>query len=68
MIRLKVREVAEAQGYNMSSLSRRADIPYLTIKRVWKNPFYELKLATIAKIAKALNVRSIDLIEDVEDK
>jgi len=67
LIRLKIREVAEAQGYNMSSLSRRADVPYLTIKRVWKNPYYELKLATISKIARALNVRSADLIEDVED-
>lgn len=67
MIYLKVREIAESQGYNMSTLSRKADVPFLTIKRVWKNPHYELKLGTLQLIARALGVKTSELIEDVEE-
>ena len=67
MFRLKLREVAESKGYNMSTLSRDSDVPFNTIRRAWKNPQYEIKLATLHKIAQTLGVSTSDLIEDVPD-
>lgn len=52
----------------MSTLSRAADVPFITIKRVWRNPYYEIKLATLGKIARALHVSTAELIEDVDSK
>ncbi len=67
MYRLRIKEVAESKGYNMSTLSRASDIPFNTIRRAWKNPHYEIKLATLHKIAQTLNVSTSELIEDVPD-
>jgi DNA-binding Xre family transcriptional regulator len=67
MVRLRVKEIAESQGYNMSTLSRAADVPFITIKRVWRNPYYEIKLATLGKIARALHVPTSELVEDVDN-
>jgi DNA-binding Xre family transcriptional regulator len=63
-IRLRVKEVAEAKGYNMSTLSRAADVPFSTIRRLWRNPSYEVRLGTLQRIAKILNVPTSELIED----
>ncbi|HET9920139.1 MAG TPA: helix-turn-helix transcriptional regulator [Ktedonobacteraceae bacterium] len=68
MLRLRVREVAESKGYNMSTLSRAADVPFITIRRVWKNPFYEIKLATLHRIARTLDVPVADLLEEIPDQ
>jgi DNA-binding Xre family transcriptional regulator len=67
MFRLRIKEVAESQGYNMSSLSRKADVPFNTVRRAWKNPHYEIRLDALHRIAKALGVKTSDLIEDVPD-
>ena len=68
MIRLRIREVAEAKGISMSRLSRIADINYKTIQHIWRDPFREVSIRTIEKAAKALGVPSNELIEDVPDK
>ena len=68
MFRLKIKEVAESKGYNMSTLSREADVPFNTVRRAWKNPQYEIKLATLNRIAKTLGVSTADLIEDVPEE
>jgi DNA-binding Xre family transcriptional regulator len=67
MFRLRIKEVAESKGYNMSTLSREADVPFNTVRRAWRNPQYEIKLATLNRIAKTLGVTTADLIEDVPD-
>lgn len=67
MFRLKIREVAESKGYNMSTLSRDSDVPFNTVRRAWKNPQYEIKLATLHKIAQTLGVSTSELIEDMPD-
>lgn len=67
MFRLRIKEVAEKQGYNMSTLSRAADVPFNTIRRAWREPHYEIRLATLHKIAKTLGVTTAELIEDVPD-
>jgi transcriptional regulator with XRE-family HTH domain len=68
MFKLKIKEVAESKGYNMSTLSREADVPFNTVRRAWKNPQYEIKLATLNRIAKTLGVTTAELIEDVPEE
>jgi DNA-binding Xre family transcriptional regulator len=67
MYRLKIKEVAESKGYNISTLSRASDVPFNTLRRAWRNPQYEIKLATLHKIAQVLGVSTSDLIEDVPE-
>lgn len=67
MIRLRVKEVAQARGYNMSSLSRATDISFNTIKRLWTKPYSGANINTLSKIAKVLNVSLSDLTEEVPD-
>ena len=61
MLRLKVREIAEQKGYNQSTLSRASDVPINTIRRIWRNPYYEVRLATLNRIAVVLGVPTTDL-------
>src|SRR6266700_114184 len=67
MLRLKVKEIAEQKGYNQSTLSRASDVPINTIRRIWRNPYYEVRLATLNKIAVVLEVPTTDLFEDVSE-
>ena len=66
-VRLRVREIAESKKINMSQLSRAADVPFSTIRRIWKNPSYQVQLDTLHKIAKVLGVSTSELIEDTPD-
>lgn len=66
MAKLRVREVAEAQGVNISQLSRRADLNYRTVHRIWNEPDYDASLSTLNKIAAVLDVSVKDLIENGE--
>jgi transcriptional regulator with XRE-family HTH domain len=68
MIRLRVKEVAQAKGVSMSRLSRISDVNYKTIQQIWRDPFREVSIKTIEKLAKALGVPSHELIEDVPDE
>lgn len=68
MLRLKVKEVAIAKGFNQSTLSRASDVPIDTIRRIWRNPYYEVRLSTINKIASTLGVSAKDLFEEVESE
>ena len=65
MLRLKVREIAESKGYNQSTLSRASDVPIQTIRRIWRNPYYEVRLVTLNRIASVLGIPATDLFEDV---
>jgi DNA-binding Xre family transcriptional regulator len=66
-LRLKVKEVAESKGYNMSSLSRASDVHFNTIKKLWTKPYSGANLDTLNKIARALNVMVDDLFENIPD-
>jgi len=68
MIRLKIKEEAEKQGYNMSRLARRADIDLKTVQRIWHDPTKEISTSTLDKIATALGVPAAALIETVPDE
>jgi DNA-binding Xre family transcriptional regulator len=68
MYRLRIKEVAISKGFNQSSLSRAANISFTTIKKIWRNPYYEINIVTLHKIARTLGVSTSDLIEDIADK
>ena len=42
MIRLRIKEIAEARGFNQSSLSRAADAHFTTIKRIFRDLYKEI--------------------------
>lgn len=67
MLKLKVREIAEAKGINQGKLSRLADVGYSTIRRIFDDPHYSVNFATLERIAKALGVPATELLEDVPD-
>ena len=67
MIRLRVKEVATQRGISMTRLSRLADTNYKTIKAIFDNPYREVTTTTLDKLAKALEVAVIDLIEEIPD-
>ena len=68
MLRLKVKELAESKGINQGKLSRMADVGYSTIRRVFDDPHYFVSFTTLERIAKALSVPALDLLEEVPDE
>lgn len=66
MIRLKVKEIAESQGLNISQLARKADLDRRTIARIYKDPTQEISTHVLDKLATALNVKPTELIDDSE--
>jgi len=67
MFRLKVREVAEAQGLSQSRLSRLADVDPKVVRQVYQQPSASITLYVLDKLAKALHVDISQLIESVPD-
>lgn len=68
MIKLKVREIADARRINMAKLSRMADVNYNTIRAIYDNPNRNVAVTTLEKIAKALKVEVTDLYEIIPDE
>lgn len=68
VIRLKIREVAQAKQISRTRLSRLADTNYKTINALWNDPYREVTTTTLDKIAKALGVPVTDLLEQVSDE
>ena len=67
MVRLKIREIAEQKHISMSKLSRTADVNYKTIQTIWRDPYHGINTKTLERIAKALDVSTSELLEDVEE-
>jgi transcriptional regulator with XRE-family HTH domain len=68
MIRLKVKEIAEARGLNMAQLARKADIDIRTVRRIYRDPMGEISTTVLDKLAIALNVDPSALIEHTSDE
>jgi DNA-binding Xre family transcriptional regulator len=70
-VRLRIREVAEAKGYNLSQLARRADLGMTTARRMWFGtgdgkedglPLQYVSLDALERIARVLEVAPNDLL------
>ncbi len=68
MIRLRVKEIAQAKGISQGKLSRMSDVDDNTIKRIYRNPTAIVSTETINKLAKALGVSTMEIMEDVPDE
>jgi transcriptional regulator with XRE-family HTH domain len=67
LLRLRVKEIAQAKGMGIAKLSRLADISYKTIQKIWRNPYHDASLSTINRIAKVLDVPATGLLEDIAE-
>lgn len=63
-VRHRVKELAEQRGYNISSLSRKADVSQNTMRRIWHDPYRNVDLTVLGRIAKVLGVKTGELLED----
>lgn len=67
MARLIIKEVATKQGLNQSRLQLKARVTAQLLNRYWNNNTESVALKQLEMIAKALGVKSSDLIMDDED-
>ena len=51
----------------MTKLSQRSEIAYNTIRKIYRDPYKEVSLSTLVRIANVLKVSIHDLIEEVPD-
>ena len=66
MIRLKIKEAAQARSISMSKLSRMSDVSYDTIQQIYHNPYKDVNMSTLEKLADALKVEVSELFEKQE--
>ena len=66
MIRLKIKEAAQVRSISMSKLSRMSDVSYDTIQQIYHNPYKDVNMSTLEKLADALDVSVCDLFEKQE--
>lgn len=64
-LRLKVKETAQKQQFTMGKLSRASDVDLNTLKRMYDDEHYSPTVITLYKVAKVLQVKLDDLIEEV---
>ena len=67
MVKLRIKEVAQAKGYTQNSLSRATDISLNTIRKLWNKPYSGVTVETLHKIARVLNVDISELTTYEED-
>lgn len=68
MARLRVKEIAEKQGYNKSRLQLKSGVTMPLLSRYWDNNTSEVRLDALSKIARALQVSVGALLIDDDDE
>ncbi len=63
MIRLKVKEVAEAKGISQRKLAKLSNVDIKNIQRIYRHPTSVVNTETLDKLATALGVNASELIE-----
>ena len=51
----------------MTKLSQRSEVAYNTVRKLFRDPYAEVTLSTLRRLADVLGVSTKDLIEDVPD-
>ncbi len=62
MARLRLREIAEAQGMNMSQVQRRTGLTMGAVRRYWHNQSGMVSLDALDKLAALLGMEPGELI------
>jgi putative transcriptional regulator len=68
MIRLRLREVLQEKQITQAKLSRLTDVSMNTIQAIYHNPFHDVALSTLERIAKGLKVDITELYEVLPDE
>ncbi len=63
-----MKEVAQEKGISMTKLSQRSEVNYQTVKNLFRNPYVEIHLSTLTRLAQVLGVSTAELHEDVSDE
>jgi DNA-binding Xre family transcriptional regulator len=66
--RLRVKEVANEKGISLTKLSQRSEVAYNTVRRLWREPYTDVTISTLQRLANVLGVTVNDLIEQVPDE
>jgi len=66
--RLRVKEVAIEKGISLTKLSQRSEVAYNTVRRIWREPYTDVTLSTLQRLANVLKVDVNELIESVPDE
>jgi len=66
--RLRVKEVANKKGISLTKLSQRSEVAYNTVRRIWREPYTDVTLSTLQRLADVLKVDVNELIESVPDE
>ena len=67
MIRLKLKEILIEKKISQSKLSRMADVSLNTIQAIYHDPYRDVAISTLERLAKALNINVSDLYEVLPD-
>jgi DNA-binding Xre family transcriptional regulator len=65
--RLRVKEVANRKGISLTKLSQRSEVAYNTVRRIWREPYTDVTLSTLQRLANVLGVDVNELIESVPE-
>ena len=66
--RLRVKEVADKKGVSLTKLSQRSEVAYNTVRRLWRDPYTDVTISTLQRLADVLGVNVNDLLESVPDE
>jgi len=61
-MKIRLKEIAEKQGYNMSSLSRKADVSFSTVRRLWLNPTTPFTSDVLERLVRTLDCTFDELL------
>lgn len=68
MIRLRVKELAEARGISQNRLSHLAILDIKVIRKMYQQPTASFTTYALDKVARALDVDVTELLESVPDR
>jgi transcriptional regulator with XRE-family HTH domain len=69
VVRLRLKDLAEERGLNISQLQRQSGLDMGMVRRYWYNegrngPLTEVNLVALAKLAHVLGVRPSELLDE----
>jgi len=65
---LRIKELAEAQGLNITTLARKAELSYTTAHALWHDTAKQWNRDTLNSVARVLGCRVSDLIAGEPEK
>ncbi len=60
-----MKEVAQANGWSMNKLSQRSEVSYNIVKAIYRNPYRQVTIDTLNRLAETMKVPATSLLEDV---